>query len=157
MLLNIDKLTHWSVSVEKSVGGLEFIGFSKLNTNKLLCISSQKETIIDCENASINVCNADYDEAALLAVCDALPDEEIIIAGQYGGALSDSTAQGDRVLVSKKRNGRLVKYKVEFITAWQERIVILDDDYCYYTCGFSYDGNYFAFAGDVGICVLKRI
>ena len=156
MLLNVEKISGWNISIEKSVGGLEFIGFSKLCPNKLLCISSQKITVMDCEKSTIKECDGDYDESALLAVCDELPDEQITIAGQYGGELSDYTIQGERLFVSEKHNGRLVKYKVEFVTAQQEKIII-HDDYGFYTCGFSYDGNYFAFAADVGVCILKRI
>ncbi|MDE5984613.1 MAG: hypothetical protein K2H13_05110 [Eubacterium sp.] len=156
MLLNADKLSGWNVSMEKSVGGLEYIGFSRLSANRLICISSQKITVMDCEKTTIKECDGDYDESALLAVCDELSGEELVIAGQYGGELPDNTIQGEHIFVSEKRNGRLVKYKVEFVTKQQKRIMIYDD-YGYYTCGFSYDGNYFAFASDAGVCILKRI
>lgn len=42
---NID---DWKFVTSFSVGGFEWTGFSKENPNKLIIISSQKTTILDC-------------------------------------------------------------------------------------------------------------
>ena len=47
MWIDYYKLADWELVKEVVVGGLEWVGFSKVNTRKLLCISSQKTTIID--------------------------------------------------------------------------------------------------------------
>lgn len=45
----------------------------------------------------------DYDEEELIAICDKLPDEQILIAGEYGGNLPDTTNKGERVLIQKTK------------------------------------------------------
>ena len=46
----------------------------------MIIISSQKTTILDCDNGKIENCMIDYDEEELIAICDKLPDEQILIA-----------------------------------------------------------------------------
>lgn len=43
----------------------------------------------------------DYDEEGLIAICDKLPDERILIAGEYGGNIPGTTNKGERVLIQK--------------------------------------------------------
>lgn len=81
------KIEGWSIVANFSVGGFEWLGFSKEKTNKLICISSQKSTLVDCENGKIEECNVVYDEKEFLAICEQLPNEQIAIAGEYGGNL----------------------------------------------------------------------
>lgn len=50
-----------------SVGGFEWLGFSKEISNKMIIISSQKTTILDCNNGKIENCMIDYDEDELIA------------------------------------------------------------------------------------------
>ena len=59
--------------------------FSKNQPGNMIVISSQRTTIIDCNNGEIKDCNIVFDENELIAYCDKLPDEELCIAGQYGG------------------------------------------------------------------------
>lgn len=151
MSLKINNMPNWSLVVERAIGGLEYIGFSKCNPNKLLCISSQKTTIIDCTNGSIIECNVDYDENTLTAVCDLLPDEEIAIAGQYGGKLPDTNCHGDKVSIETNND-----YITEVTFVSKSSEIQIFKNYGYYTCGFSYDGNHFVFAQDAGITILTR-
>ena len=92
---NID---DWKFVTSFSVGGFEWAGFSKENPNKLIIISSQKTTILDCDNGKLENCIVDYDEEELIAFCDKLPSEAILIAGQYGGKFPEVTNQGERII-----------------------------------------------------------
>ena len=152
MWIDYHKLADWELVREIVVGGLEWVGFSKANTRKLLCISSQKTTIIDCFSGEAFECSCEYDEEATIAYCDELPDEEISIAGYYGGKLPDSSVQGDSVSVNKEN----FITTVLFSSAQGYKNMIFRN-YGFYTCGFSYDGKYFVFAQDAGVTVLKRI
>lgn len=151
MWINYDKLADWKLVREVVVGGLEWVGFSKVNTRKLICISSQKTTIIDCFSGEILECNCEYDEEATIAYCDELPDEEISIAGYYGGKLPDSSAQGDNVSINKENSITTVLF-----SSVQGNKSVIFHDYGFYTCGFSYDGKYFVFAQDAGVTVLIK-
>lgn len=151
MWIDYNKLADWELVKEVVVGGLEWVGFSKVNTRKLLCISSQKTTIIDCFSGEILECSCEYDEEATIAYCDELPNEEITIAGCYGGKLPDSSVQGDSVSVNKEN----FITTVLFSSAQGNKSMIFRN-YGFYTCGFSYDGKYFVFAQDAGVTVLRK-
>lgn len=151
MWINYTAMAGWKLVKEFVVGGLEWVGFSKINSGKLLCISSQKSTLTDCDSGETLRCNCEYDEQSLIAYCDELPDEEISIAGDYGGNLPDCSIQGDRVKVNKEDP----KTTVIFSSAIGKKHVIFND-YGFYTCGFSHDGKYFVFAQDVGVTLLKK-
>ena len=101
MWIDYSKMAGWKLVKEIAVGGLEWVGFSKTDTGKLLCISSQKTTLIDCFSGEVLPCNCEYDEETRIAYCDELPDEEIGIAGYYGGQLPDCSIQGDSVSVNE--------------------------------------------------------
>ena len=45
--INTENLDGWDVSIEKVVGGFIWLGFSRDNPEKMLCISSDKATIFD--------------------------------------------------------------------------------------------------------------
>ena len=81
------KIDGWKFVTSFSVGGLEWLGFSKESLNKMIIISSQKSTILDCSNGKLEDCTIGYDEEELIALCDKLSNEQISIAGQYGGEL----------------------------------------------------------------------
>lgn len=150
-------LSGWKLILEKTVGGLEWIGFSRHSPSKLLCISSQKCTVIDCSDATVIECDVDYDENLFVAICDQLPNEEISIAGQYGGALPLSTVQGEHVTIKTDCvNETNIAFTVTFTSASKESYELFRN-YGYYACGFSYDGNYFVFAQDAGITILQRV
>ena len=79
------------------------MGFTKKISNKMIIISSQKTTILDCDNGKIENCMIDYDEEELIAICDKLPDEQILIAGEYGGNLPDTTNKGEKGSYSENK------------------------------------------------------
>ena len=118
----------------------------------MIIISSQKTTILDCNNGKIENCMIDYDEDELIAICDKLPNEQILIAGEYGGNLPDTTNKGERVLIQKTDEHITT---ITFILNQSDKIKVYEN-YGAYICGFSYDGNYFVIANDGGIIVIKR-
>ncbi len=148
----LKKLNGWKVVADFSVGGLEWLGFSQSNPNKMIIISSQKTTILNCDNGKIEECIIEYDEQELIAICEQLPNEEIPISGQYGGKLSDCSMYGERVQM--ETNDKFIT-TVLFSSAYDKDCVIYQN-YGPYTCGFSDNGNYFVLADDVGIIVIKR-
>lgn len=142
----------WKLVTSFSVGGFEWLGFSKEISNKMIIISSQETTILDCDNGKLENCMIDYDEEELIAICDKLPSEQILIAGEYGGSLTDTTNKGERVLI-QETNEHITT--ITFILNQSEKIKVYEN-YGAYICGFSYDGNYFVMANDGGIIVVKR-
>ena len=79
----------------------------------------------------------DYDEEELIAICDKLPDEQILIAGEYGGNLPDTTNKGERVLIQKTKEYITT---ITFIPGQSDEIKVYEN-YGAYICGFSYDGK----------------
>lgn len=142
----------WKLVTSFSVGGFEWLGFSKENPNKMIIISSQKTTILDCDNGTLENCTIDYDEEELIAICDQLPNEQIFIAGEYGGRLPDTTDKGERVLIQETNEHIMT---ITFILNQSKKVKVYENCGAY-ICGFSYDGNYFVIASDGGIIVIKR-
>ena len=66
----IENMSNWIKITEFSVGGFLWIGFSKKQTNKLICISSQYSSVVNCDTGEIEECDAEYDEEQYIAVCD---------------------------------------------------------------------------------------
>lgn len=91
---NID---GWQVITSFSVGGFEWLGFSKEQPNKMICISSQKTTIVNCDSGEVEDCIVDYDEQERIAICDRLQNEQMEITGQFGGDLPLVSAKGEKV------------------------------------------------------------
>ena len=58
----------WKFVTSFSVGGFEWLGFSKERPNKMIIISSQKTTILDCNSGELENCSIDYDEDELIAM-----------------------------------------------------------------------------------------
>lgn len=95
----LKKIDDWDIITNFSVGGFEWLGFSKEEPNKLICISSQKTTILNCDDGKLEECDVDYDEEEIIAICNQLPNEQISIAGQYGGRLPILSGKGERVVI----------------------------------------------------------
>ena len=146
---NID---GWEMVASFSVGGFEWLGFPEKESNKMICISSQKTTIVNCDNGEIKDCVAEYDEEELVAICDAFPNEEIKIAGQYGGKLPLISACGDEIIIQKTKDSIMT---ITFFDSKGKETVIYNN-YSAYVYGFSCNGNYFVIADDGGINILKR-
>lgn len=156
----LKQLNGWELISSFSVGGFEYFGLSKKYPNKVIIIASLKNTILDCDTGLLQECEVEYDEKSFLAICDTLEDD-FSISGQYGGTISHRSRQGDCVdirIVGRTMIGdkELQIQQITFIDKFENGIII----YCgypIYVCGFSYDGNYFVFADDGWIYVLKRI
>lgn len=142
----------WKFVTSFSVGGFEWLGFSKERPNKMIIISSQKTTILDCNSGELENCSIDYDEEELIAICDQLPNENILISGEYGGTLPKITNNGERVFIQENDEHIMT---ITFILNNNREIKIYEN-YRAYTCGFSYDGKYFVIANDGGIIVIKQ-
>lgn len=148
-----NKIDGWEIVFEKSIGGFLYTGFSKKQPEKLICISSQAISLIDCNKGIYEYCNGDYDEDSLIAVCEGIDDEEISIAGQYGGKLENKSIQGESIIVNTNKDF-ITEVTFKLNTG---RMIKISKSYGYYTAGFSYDGNYFVFCDDGGITVLKKV
>lgn len=146
------KVNGWKLVTSFSVGGFEWLGFSKEKPNKMICISSQKTTILNCDSGKIEECVADYDEQELIAICNQLPNEQITIVGQYGGELPLTSGKGEQVIIQKTKEHIMT---ITFVAIDGGKTIIYHS-YSAYICGFSYDGNYFVLANDGGIVVIKR-
>lgn len=118
----------------------------------MICISSQKTTILNCDSGEIKECNADYDEQEFIAICDGLSNEQITIAGQYGGNLPLISGKGEQVIIQETKEHIMT---ITFVSISGEKTIIYYN-YSAYICGFSYDGNYFVLADDGGIVIIKR-
>lgn len=146
-------LKDFEVVAEFSVGGFEWLSFSRKYTGKLVVISSQKTTIVDCNTGQIKECDVDYDEEELVAFCEDLPDEELSIAGQYGGELPLLSGKGEEINVFTDENHIM---SIVFSQDGAEDVLIYNS-YAAYVFGFSYDGDYFVVANDGGVSILKRV
>ena len=157
--IELYKIPGWSVVTEFAVGGLEWVGFSKKQLGKLLCISSQYTSLVDCDTGEILECEADFDEKEYIAYSAAFSDEVMDIYGQYGGRTVLQTQAGEEIIIVKQQdlfsNKTVVRQKVFFNSLGQK--IEIHNGYGFYTCSFSTCGNYFVFTSDAGIVILKRI
>ena len=156
----LKSLKDWTLVGSFAVGGFEYMGFSISDSNKLIVISSDRETVFDSRDGSITDIEAVIDETKFQAMVNILPDELIPIAGIYGGILPSGTPQGDKVEISYYGehviSGKKLKYQqITFIDRFGNRQKIFDS-YPSYVCGFSNDGNSFALAHDGGVYVHRR-
>ncbi|ENI8885990.1 hypothetical protein ABZ111_002826 [Listeria monocytogenes] len=111
-------------------------------------------SIIDSENGQVTPIDGDYDEVELVAMCEGC-DSPISIAGQYGGSLPLDNGEDIRVTMEKDQSG---KYPILTIF-WEkdkETRVQIYKGYLPYIFGFSPDGEYYAYADDGGLTVLKK-
>ncbi len=154
----MNTIIGWSKIMAFSVSGLIWIGFSKRQPNKLLCISSQYTSCINCDTKEIIKCEADYDEENYIAISSCLPDELVDIYGAYGGKPLLHTNIGEHIFILNQEglfaNKIVIKTKVIFITL--DKKTEIYNHYGFYTCSFNTNGNYFVFADDGGITILKR-
>lgn len=77
---------------------------SFMELNKMICISSQKTTIVNCDSGKVEDCIVDYDEQERIAICDRLQNEQIEITGQFGGDLPLVSGKGEKVVILKRYN-----------------------------------------------------
>ena len=60
MLGAIKKIQGWKIAADFSVGGLEWIAFSKRCPSMFVVISSQKSTMVDGKTGKIKDCEVEY-------------------------------------------------------------------------------------------------
>lgn len=70
-------MDDWIKTAQFSVGGFLWTGFSKNRTNKLICISSEYISVIDCDTGKVEVCDGDYDEDGYIAIYDINADKYV--------------------------------------------------------------------------------
>ena len=139
---------------EIGIGGFLYLAFLPDAYHEILCISSDYMSIIDSENGQVTPIDGDYDEVELVAMCEGC-DSPISIAGQYGGSLPLDNGEDIRVTMEKDQSG---KYPILTIF-WEkdkETRVQIYKGYLPYIFGFSPDGEYYAYADDGGLTVLKK-
>lgn len=157
--IEAQQLTGWLKTAEFAVGGFMWVGFSKRQPNKLLCISSQYISLVDCDTGEFVECDADYDEENFVAISESLPNEVVDIYGQYGGSPILQTALGEEFLIFRQKEdfaGKTVIRAKVILQTLEEKMVI-HNNYGFYTCSFSPCGNYLVFADDGGVTIYKRV
>ena len=143
-----------------SVGGLMYVGFSDIHTEKLICISSQGQSVINCKTMQKTFCDENYDEDDLIAYAEELGDEIIRIAGDMGGGLRIGTKEGNFL---QKIAPYWPKEQIIFCPNYQSLYSAPDkcrnvfEDYGIKAYGFSKCGNYFVIATSSDLTVYKKI
>ena len=107
-------INGWEVTASFAVGGFEWLAFSEKQQGRMIIISSQRTTLVDCESGGIEDCDIVFDEQQLIAYCDRLSDEQLHIAGQFGGSLPDSARTGEKVII--QTNDKHIM-QIYFVTA----------------------------------------
>ena len=130
-----------------AVGGLTYLGFSNVHTEKLVVVSSQRQSIIDCKTGNKTYCTENYDEDDLIALAEELGDEIVPIAGDGGGGLRRFSKDGN-TLVPAAPFWPMVKIifmpQYTLYTLNPEKCTIIFEDYEIKAFGFSKCGNYIA-------------
>lgn len=155
---NLDRLKDWEVACEFSVGGFIDMGFSELESGKLLCISSQYAAVIDCNTGEKVRCECEYDEWRRIAVCSQLQDETVKLCSVWSGGKRLESRQGEsvRIITTEESVGGKIRRKDQVMFCTERQEVCIYDSYSIYNCTFCVRGDYFALACDGGVTVLKR-
>ncbi len=143
-----------------AVGGLTYLGFSNLQTEKLVVISSQRQSVIDCRTWEKIDCEGSYDEENLVACAEPLGDELIPIAGEVGGGLRRLAPPGDGLdTAAPFWPKELVIFMPQYASWYQspETCTIIFDDYGPKAFGFSRCGNYMAVGTSSEVDIFRRI
>ena len=143
-----------------AVGGLMYLGFSSVCTEKLIVISSQGQRIINCRTGEKTSCDENYDEQDLIALAEELDEEVVPIAGEGGGGLRRYSEAGDILVPAspfwpKERVIFMPRY-----TSWYdqpEKCTVLFDSYELRAFGFSRCGNYMAVGCSDTLDIFKRL
>lgn len=141
-----------------AVGGLQYIGFSAVETEKLLCVSTQGLRLIDCRTGEKLPCEGSCDE--LIACAGPLGDELVPLAGEGGGGLRRSGGAGDALFAAAPFWPREQVIFMPGFAAWYqdpEACTVVFDDYELLAWGFSRCGNYFAVACPHTLDVYRRM
>lgn len=143
-----------------AVGGLTYVGFSNVHTEKLVVISSQNQSVIDCGTGSKTYCSENYNEDNLIAIAEELGDEIVPIAGDGGGGLRRFSKDGN-ILMSVAPFWPMVKIifmpNYTFYTLNPEKCTIIFEDYEIKAFGFSKCGNYIAVGTSDTLDIFRKI
>lgn len=142
-----------------AVGGLQYIGFSAVRPEKLLCVSPQGLRLIDCKTGEKSPCDGDFDEDNLIACVPPLGDELIPLAGEGGGALRRFGAAGDALDTTAPFWPKTQVIFMPAFAIWQqhpEACHVIFDDYELRACGFSRCGDYMAVACPHTLDIYRR-
>ena len=143
-----------------AVGGLMYLGFSNLQTEKLVVISSQWQSVVDCRTWEKVWCTECYDEQDLTACAAPLGDELIPIAGGGGGGLRRSVPQGDGLdTAAPFWPKEQIIFMPRYASWYQspETCTVIFDDYAPLAFGFSRCGNYMAVGTSSEVDIFRRI
>ena len=142
-----------------AVGGLMYVGFSEIQTEKLVCISSQAQSVIDCNTMQKTYCDENYDEDDLIACAEGLGDEIIKLAGDLGGGLRRASKEGASL---QKVAPYWPKEQIIFCPDFQspyiapEKCCNIFEDYGIIAYGFSRCGKYFVIATSSDLTIYRK-
>nr|WP_318686242.1 hypothetical protein [uncultured Acetatifactor sp.] len=142
-----------------AVGGLMYIGFSERHPQKLICISSQGQSVIDCKTSEKTYCKENFNEIDLEAYAEELEDAAIRIAGEGGGGLRHFSKEGNSLerispFWPRERIVFMPDFHSWYSTPSACRIVL--DDYEIKAYGFSRCGNYFVIATSSDLTIFTK-
>lgn len=143
-----------------AVGGLTYVGFSNVRTEKLVVISTQRQSIIDCKTGSKTYCAENYDENDLVALSEELGDEIVLIAGDGGGGLRRFSKNGN-ILMPVAPFWPMEKIifmpNYTLYTLHPEKCTIIFEGYEIKAFGFSKCGNYIAIGTSNTLDIFRKI
>ena len=143
-----------------AVGGLMYIGFSNIYTEKLIVISTQGQSVINCEKGKKTYCEENYDEDDLIALAEELGDEIVPIAGDGGGGLRRFSKDGN-ILMSVAPFWPMVKIifmpNYTLYTLNPEKCTIIFEGYEIKAFGFSRCGNYIAIGTSDTLDIFRKM
>lgn len=143
-----------------AVGGLMYVGFSEIHTEKLICVSSQGQSVIDCKTLKKTYYDENFDENELTAYAEELGEEQIKIAGEGGGGLRLYSNDGNILeeiapFWPKKQIVFMPKFHSWYHTPKECRIVF--DGYEIKAYGFSKCGRYYVIATSSELIIFRKI
>ncbi len=146
--------------IDFAIAGLLYAGFSEVSTEKLICISSQGQSVINCKTGEKKFCDENYDEHDLIACADELGDEMIHIAGIGGGGMCHYSGNGETLQLAaphypKEQVIFMPDFKDCFSSPKECRIIF--EDYGIRTFGFSKCGNYMIACSSSDLSIFTKI
>lgn len=162
----IDAPNGWTKTVF-AIGGLSEIGFSKLNTNLILIVSSQGRGIIDCQKGELierdNDTNWNWINSYEMTAqgIGVLSNEKILVSGLHGGGLPLMNKNGDALLFMATEWPIIdIIFEPDFKSIYEENeakeCFRIFHDYELRAYGFSYDGETFVIATSSEINIFRR-
>jgi len=143
-----------------AVGGLMYLGFSNLQTEKLIVTSAQGQRVIDCRAGEKTRCDGNYDADDLIALAGGLGEELVPIAGEEGGGLRRCSKAGDSLVSAAPLWPKeQIIFMPEF-ALWHEspeKCTVIFDGYEIKAFGFSRCGAYMAVGSADTLAIFKRL